>query len=119
MNMDKSDDHVRRPGLLEINDRNTWKELFRQDLEKEVNKLPKGIQTVILSSEHIHSRLKKSEEIKRLIRLLSEFFSEIEIMMFIRRQDRAGCSLFNTKCLCGFPNPFFFNMENQVLESSI
>jgi tetratricopeptide (TPR) repeat protein len=59
----------------------------------------------IFCSEHCHSRLKTSEEVGRLRELLGRFFDEIEICVYLRRQDQVALSLYSTRLKSGGVNP--------------
>lgn len=50
----------------------------------------------IVSSEHMHSRLSMVEEVNRLKSLISPSFSEIEVVLYIRKPINAAASLWST-----------------------
>ena len=60
-----------------------------------------GGRTAIFCSEHCHSRLVSPNEVARLRNFLSEFFDEIEISVYLRRQDRVALSLYSTRLKSG------------------
>jgi len=60
-----------------------------------------GGRTAIFCSEHCHSRLVSPDEVRRLRDFLSEFFDEIEISVYLRRQDRVALSLYSTRLKSG------------------
>ena len=57
--------------------------------------------TAIFCNEHCHSRLVSPQEVRRLRDFLSEFFDEIEISVYLRRQDRVALSLYSTSLKSG------------------
>ncbi len=59
-------------------------------------------QTLILSTELIHSRLVTKAEIGRLMTLLKQFAAEIEIVFFVRRQDLLALSRFSSALRSGY-----------------
>ncbi|MEO1309847.1 MAG: hypothetical protein AAFV51_02620 [Pseudomonadota bacterium] len=52
--------------------------------------------TILLSSEHLHSRLHTVEEKRRLRAFLEPFAERIEILCYLRRQDELALSLYST-----------------------
>ena len=58
-------------------------------------------ETTIFCSEHCHSRLNSAEEIATLHGLLSEFFDDIQIAIYLRRQDQVALSLYSTQLKSG------------------
>lgn len=91
-----------------------FRKTFQQDLEKETSSAE--AQTVILSSEHCSSRLIRIEEINILKSLLKNFFEEIKIIIYLRRQDQLLLSSYSTQVICdGRTQPL--DMPNkQVIE---
>jgi hypothetical protein len=101
MNDRNVDDHVMELGITSAEARNKWKEDFKAELEREIEALGEQIHTVIISSEHFHSRLASEAEIRNLYNLLSPFFSEMKIIVYLRRQDRVAVSFYSTLCKGG------------------
>jgi hypothetical protein len=60
-----------------------------------------GGKTAIFCSEHCHSRLVSPAEVWRLRDFLAEFFDEIEVSVYLRRQDRVALSLYSTMLKSG------------------
>ena len=52
--------------------------------------------TLVLSNEHLHSRLRTQDEIAALRNLLAPFCRRIEIVVYLRRQDLVAASLAST-----------------------
>ncbi len=71
------------------------------ELAREMRSLPSGIKHVVLSNEHCHSRLMTLEEVQTLKQLLDNFFDPIRVVVYLRRQDQAALSLYNTRILSG------------------
>ncbi len=57
--------------------------------------------TVIFCSEHCHSRLTTDEEVETLRGLLAEFFDDVQISVYLRRQDQVALSLYSTRLKSG------------------
>lgn len=60
--------------------------------------------TIVASSELIHSRLTQPSEIARLLDMFRPFVDDILVVLFIRRQDRLAVSRFSTALRGGFDN---------------
>ena len=57
--------------------------------------------TAIFCSEHCHSRLTTIAEVETLRGFLSEFFNDVQISIFLRRQDQVALSLYSTRLKSG------------------
>lgn len=92
---------------------NTWKEKNLNFLNKELNNIPSNINTVIISSEHFHSRLIYESSIYKLSNYLKKYFNQIEVVLYLRRQDRVAVSLYSTAIKLGhFNYNIFPKIEN-------
>ncbi|MFW5886125.1 MAG: hypothetical protein ACOCUL_00065 [Bacteroidota bacterium] len=97
------DDFFINNGLLDINSRQKFKLLLKNEIDYEVNKLD-GNSNIIISSEHFHSRLKSEEEVNNLKILLEKYFTDFEVIVYLRRQDLMAMSLYSTALKVGFSN---------------
>lgn len=70
---------------------------FDESFSAEMAWLPAECGTVIFSSEFCHSRMVSSDEIARLKGFLDQYFSEYEIIIYLRRQDRVAASHYTTR----------------------
>ena len=88
----------------------------RLRFEAEMSSLPPFVHTVVMSSEFLHSQLVDPDEINRLYSYLSQLFSEIEILVYLRRQDLLALSLFSTRIKGGEPWPkeVFPEIDNDI-----
>lgn len=78
-----------------------WKTDFKAKLEGELRELDAGVHLVIFSSEHLHSRLWGEDGIQNLRTLLLPWFEEIEVLVYLRRQDQLAVSAYSTKLKVG------------------
>lgn len=78
-----------------------WKRKFARRLIQELKSYGSAT-NVVFSSEHLASRLVLRREIERLHELLSPFFEEISIELYLRRQDRLAQSRRSTALKAGF-----------------
>ena len=76
---------------------------FRDDLVSGLTKefSSKPYKTVVISSEHLSSRVLDDEEVQWLKDFLSPFFEEITIIVYIRRQDDYLLSTYSTSVKSG------------------
>jgi tetratricopeptide (TPR) repeat protein len=90
---DAADDPIRAPygygGAAEIS-------AFRDRIEQAARSDLADGHDAIFCSEHCHSRLQTPEEIARLYGFLSQFFDDIRVCIYLRRQDRVALSLYTT-----------------------
>ena len=97
----KTDDHIQELGIETYERREFWKRDFKEEFQNEMNTLDPKIHSVIISSEHFHSRLTTEDEVRALFDLLHPFFLEIKILVYLRRQDTLAASLYSTACRVG------------------
>jgi len=72
---------------------NFEKEL-KQNLKEEI--IAEKPDILIISSEHLSSRMNEQEEVDRLKDFLSEFSDDISVVLYLRRQDKFFESLYST-----------------------
>lgn len=77
---------------------------LEHDLHAEAAAAPANVRTLIVSSEHLHSRLTTVEEKRRLKALLQPLAARIEVLVYLRRQDRLSLSAFSTWAKTGARN---------------
>ncbi len=58
--------------------------------------------TIIATSELIHSRLIRPSEITRLLKFFSPYVDDVQIVMFLRRQDELAISRFSSILRAGY-----------------
>ena len=95
------DDFLRNKGIRSVQKKIDFKHEFLKNFSAEMKSVPKKIHTVIISSEHLHSRLRSQEEVGNVRELLSPFFSDVKIVCYIREQVRTCTSLYSTAIKIG------------------
>ncbi|NQY17007.1 hypothetical protein [Alteromonas sp.] len=90
------DDFFIENSILTEAQRRTFDRTIEDDLQLEISCLPENIHTVIISSEHLHSRLKKITEISRLYTFLTKYFENIEVLCYVREQSLVAVSWYST-----------------------
>jgi hypothetical protein len=56
----------------------------------------------IISNEHLHSNIKTQDQIQAVKDFLDAFFSDIQVLVYFRRQDLMAVSLHSTALLVGY-----------------
>ncbi len=80
---------------------------FRIDLKRKLQQELNNHEpwhTLIVSTELIHSRIVNKNEVKRLFEIFENNVSNIEIIVFLRRQDELALSRFSTALMAGHKN---------------
>lgn len=70
--------------------------------------------TVIYSSEHFQSRVRKPNEMERLREFLAEMYDNITVIVYLRRQDKLAISAHNTQVQGGLAKRFSFANANPL-----
>lgn len=89
---------------------------FREELRKSLLEEFEGAnqtKVLIISSEHFHSRLTNKEMIAKLRAFLEPWVKNFEIILYLRRQDRAAVSFYSTAIKSGDSNPAPFPISPQ------
>ncbi|NHK29525.1 hypothetical protein FF098_016570 [Parvularcula flava] len=79
---------------------------FEEDFAREVRKLQQGANTMVISSEHLHSRLERPESVEKVREILAPLFSQIEIVCYFREQSAVVKSLYSTSIKSGHVKTF-------------
>lgn len=74
-----------------------------------------GRHTLILSSEHFHSRLRAPARLEALKRLLGRWSDNVQVVVYFRRQDRVAISLYSTRLKSGQIAPKVFPLASRAL----
>ncbi len=101
INRGRVDDYLRRKRVKTSSQRAEFDKNFLSDFHRQMGAATGHIHTVIISSEHLSSRLHDLEEIERLKSLLSEYASQVKIVCYIREQTGMVCSQYSTRIKSG------------------
>ncbi|NHO64466.1 hypothetical protein G8770_02765 [Aestuariicella hydrocarbonica] len=74
--------------------------------------LKSNCDTVLISNEWLHSRIRSREEFSRLKCLFENLFDDVTVIMYVRRQDKMAISLYSTSLKSGNHLPFQFPVVN-------
>lgn len=98
---DNPDDFVKE---VSRGDHETWwskREDFFARFRAEMGSLEEGTHTVVVSSEHFHSRLTRQDEVDDFRDFIREYASSVEIVCYVRPQVDTCISLFSTSLRVG------------------
>jgi hypothetical protein len=93
---DEFDDYFWDLNIRDVDAKRQYFKNFEQELEDEISNLEQQVETVIISSEHFHSRLKENQSIEKLKSVLEKFFDEISVVCYFREQGAVIKSLYST-----------------------
>ncbi len=85
-----------------------WREVLQQAVRAEIQAMPASMHSVIVTSEHLQSRLNTVEEVQRVADLFAGLFEQVKVIVYLRRQDRLATSLYSTALRGGwaYDTPF-------------
>ena len=79
-----------------------WRERMRADLRSEIGAMDAGLHTLIVSSEHLHSRLPDRQDVARVAWLFEGLFDVVDVFVYLRRPDEHAVSLLSTALRAGW-----------------
>jgi hypothetical protein len=101
------DDFYRLQAIATDQQLDEFKEQFLNDFEKELRTVAKNVHTIVISSEHFHSRLRSDAEMSNLQQFLSTYFEEIQIVCYLREQAETCASWYSTSMKSGSTYSFY------------
>jgi hypothetical protein len=90
------DDYFWDLNIRDVEAKRQYFKNFEQELADEIGNLESQADTVIISSEHFHSRLKDTQSIENLKSILEPYFEEINVVCYFREQGAVIKSLYST-----------------------
>jgi len=89
---------------------------FRQEVEVSLadELAAGGAPKTIMSNEHCSSRLRSDAEVEALRRFLAQFFDEIYVVVYLRRQDDFVVSTYSTEVRLGDTEPLAFPKDKVI-----
>jgi len=111
MRDDRYDDFLKNNKIDNVEKKIEWKSRFYEFFKDEILNIPKNIHTVIITSEHFHSRTIYTDELLSLRNILENFFDNIKIIIYLRRQVDTAISLYSTALKAGFD----YELESSVI----
>lgn len=112
-----ADDHHKsafrgRYNIDSITDLNSFRKQLELDLMNELKALRPRV--LVLSNEHLHSRITTPDEIQRLHSLLMRLTDNVEVVMYFRRQDKLAVSHYSTLIKVGAKPKYYLPDLNQT-----
>jgi hypothetical protein len=98
---DRFNDLYRDEGIKSRQEIDQFKLNFLERFQRELRAVKKNVHTVIISSEHLHSRIRTKEEMDDLHQFLSGYFDEIKIVCYLREQAATCTSWYSTSMKSG------------------
>ena len=99
------DDWLRRKGIHSLHQKNEFLGDFEHAFRDEAARAKDNHHTMILTSEHFHSRLHADDEIKRLQELLASLCEKVTVVAYFRDQADMAVSLYSTLLKIAFVKP--------------
>ncbi len=101
LNDEANDDYLRSEGIDTPEQRQAFRQQFGEALSQEMAALPEHVHTVVISSEHFHSRLRDVESVSRVQEWLAPYVSEVRVVCYLRRQVDVATSFYSTELKSG------------------
>ena len=95
-------DFARDYGINGNDEMEVFREQLRARIAQHIDEVKGHADTMIMSSENLTGNMGHPDEIARLQEFLSPFFDEIEIVIYVRRQDDAILSMYGEFMRRGF-----------------
>ncbi len=88
---------------------------FADDFRKEMADIPGNVHTILMSNEHLHSRVNHPDAIRELYDLLTPFARNLDLIVYLRRQIDIAVSLYSTALRVGYTGSLeeFLSGESQ------
>ena len=90
------DDWAMRNGIKSDAEKRLYFEGFIEGFKSEIQTAKKTHNYFVITSEHLHSRVRKKDEIEQLYKFLSSMFDEVEVVCYFRDQFDVSVSLYST-----------------------
>jgi hypothetical protein len=114
---DMFDNFFRQRKINSVAEKNRFFLGFSQKLESEILKAKKHADTLIITSEHFHSRLRGPASIQRLYDLISPYFDAIEICCYFREQSSLAFGAYSTSIVSGNDKDFEVHLKKVTPEN--
>ncbi|MEL6827041.1 MAG: hypothetical protein AAFN91_12395 [Pseudomonadota bacterium] len=83
-------------GIVDAQSQSDFRNKLAESLDKEFRK-QQNAEILVISSEHFHSRLERSDEIEFVKGYLSAWAASFQIVVYFRRQDELAISFLSTR----------------------
>lgn len=100
------DRFLTRAGVMTSAEHREYRDQVGEALDIEFQQMPEHVHTIIISSEHFHSRLRNAEMVERLKKLMMPYASDFRVVCYLRRQVDMVMSAYSTALKAGAPRSF-------------
>lgn len=100
----KSPDLARKVSVSDLHSYNAFREATVANFHAEIADAP-DCQEVVITSEHLHSRLTSTDHVKSFQTLFCKTFDEVRIVAYVRPQLDHAASLYSTMIRHGYAHP--------------
>ncbi len=90
-----------RKNITNTNDRIYFRNSFEEKFKRELKPIREKKMNLLLSSEHLSSRVGDESEIRKLLSLFTSLNYQPKIIIYLRRQDEMLLSTYSTWVKCG------------------
>jgi hypothetical protein len=98
------DDWLKRQKINTTEEKAAFFDGFDADFRREVEEAATTHHTMIITSEHFHSRLRHREQLEALKKLLDELFERVRVVCYFRDQADYAVSTYSTKLRNAYPH---------------
>ncbi|MDF2096146.1 hypothetical protein P2G67_09180 [Fodinicurvata sp. CAU 1616] len=113
-----ADAYLRRNGIRTLKDRLFFRQRVISHLEKQLFHAPSHIHTIVVSSEHFHSRLVNQESIAQLKTFFGQYANSFFVVVYLRRQVDLATSMYSTRLKSGAHEQFHPYVEKLLAEKN-
>jgi hypothetical protein len=96
------DEYLKSNKISSIDQKISFNKTLAKAVSKELSRLSPCTKTLLISSEHFHSRCIQIEDLIRLRALLSPFVKSFKVIVYLRNQLDLARSLFSTALKSGY-----------------
>ncbi|XGA79216.1 hypothetical protein OR573_11985 [Halomonas sp. CH40] len=118
MEFGKLDDYYYDKGIDSQEKRGRFDKELVARFTEEIERLEDGYHTVILSSEHFHSRCVSKNEVENVRKILRPLFEEIKVVVYLRPQVDMAVSLYSTNLRSGSSSEFYDFLKRHCQSSN-
>lgn len=94
-----------RKNIVNANERIYFRDAFKNRFTKEIEPIQKEGMNLLVSSEHLSSRVGDENEVRILLSLFTDLGYRPRIIIYLRRQDQLLLSTYSTWVKCGATEP--------------
>ena len=110
---DFADEFIRGNNLTNPERRRQVLDRKREELSRELAAI--AVDQAVMTSEHLHSRLRSVEEVRAVRDILAPWFDEIEVILYLRDPFSMAVSLYSTALRSGATDADVFAADNPYM----